>query len=56
MIIDLDEALYVIDDRTHEHRISNIDVINKIVYCTDNTSYPYSTHPLTIIIKKDEIY
>lgn len=51
MIIDLEQPLYVIDERTHEHRISTIDVITKIVYCTDGTEFPYSTHPLTVIIK-----
>ena len=52
MIVDLDQPLYVIDENTHAHRVSSIDVINKIVYCTDETSYPYSTSPLTVTIKQ----
>lgn len=52
MIVDLDEPLYVIDENTHEHRVSTIDIINKIVYCDDNTSFGYGTHPLTVIIKQ----
>lgn len=52
MIVDLDEPLYVIDENTHSHRVSSIDVINKIVLCTDGTSYPYSTNALTVTIKE----
>lgn len=51
MIVDLDEPLFVVDERTHEHRVSTIDVRNKIVYCEDNTQFEYGTHPLTVIVK-----
>lgn len=53
MIIDLDQILYVVDTNTHEHKVSNIDVINKIVHCTDGTQYEYSTSPLTVTIKQN---
>ena len=38
MLIDLDNNLYVIDSRTHEHKVKFIDPIQKIVYAegTDN--------------------
>lgn len=52
MIVNLDEQLYVIDENTHSHHVSTIDVINKIVHCTDGTSYEYSTSPLTVTIKE----
>lgn len=51
MIVDLDQPLYVIDDRTHSHKVSSIDIINKIVYCTDGTEYEYSTSPLTVVVQ-----
>ena len=50
MIIDLDKPLYVVDDRTHSHKVSSIDILNKIVYCTDGTQYEYGTNPLTVTI------
>jgi len=51
MIVDLDQNLYVVDNRTHAHRISYIDVINKIVHTTDDLEFEYSTSPLTVTIK-----
>lgn len=50
MIVDLDKPLYVVDDRTHSHKVSSIDILNKIVYCTDGTHYEYGTNPLTVTI------
>lgn len=50
MIINLDDPLYVVDENTHSHKVSMIDVIHKIVICTDGNEYEYSTSPLTITI------
>jgi len=38
MIIDLDQELYIVDNRTHEHKVRFIDDVAKIVYAegTDN--------------------
>ena len=38
MIVDLDQELYIVDDRTHEHKVRFIDDVAKIVYAegTDN--------------------
>ena len=38
MIIDLDQELYIVDSRTHEHKVRFIDDVAKIVYAegTDN--------------------
>lgn len=38
MIIDLDQELYIVDTRTHEHKVRFIDDVAKIVYAegTDN--------------------
>ena len=52
MIVDLDETLYVIDEKTHSHKVSTIDVIHKIVHCTDGTSFEYGTCSLTVTIKE----
>lgn len=52
MIVDLNQELFVVDEKTHAHKISNIDIINKIVHCTDGTSYEYSTSPLTVTISE----
>lgn len=52
MIVDLDQVLYVVDNNTHEHKVSSIDVINKIVHCVDGTSFEYSTVSLTVTIKE----
>ena len=30
MIVDLNQILYVVDNNTHEHKVSTIDIINKI--------------------------
>lgn len=32
MLVDLDNNLYVIDRRTHEHKVKFIDTTNKIVF------------------------
>ena len=52
MIVDLNQILYVVDNNTHEHKVSTIDIINKIVHCTDGSQYEYSTSPLTVTIKE----
>lgn len=38
MIVDLDQELYIVDNRTHEHKVRFIDDVAKIVYAegTDN--------------------
>ena len=38
MIVDLDQELYIVDTRTHEHKVRFIDDVAKIVYAegTDN--------------------
>lgn len=38
MIIDLDQELYIVDGKTHEHKVRFIDDVAKIVYAeeTDN--------------------
>lgn len=38
MIVDLDQELYIVDERTHEHKVRFIDDVAKIVYAegTDN--------------------
>jgi hypothetical protein len=51
MIVDLDKALYVVDSQTHEHEVSTIDIINKVVTTVDGETFEYGTCPLTIIIK-----
>ncbi len=51
MIIDLDKPLYVIDERTHSHRVLSIDIINKIVYCENDQSFEYGTCPLTVTVQ-----
>ena len=50
MIVDLDEVLYVVDDKIQEHRVVNIDVRNKIITCEDGSEFEYSTSPLTVVI------
>lgn len=32
MIVDLNQNLYIVDRRTHEHRILFMDIVNKYVY------------------------
>ena len=51
MIIDLNEPLYVLDNKCREHRVKNIDLLNKIVIDVDNNEYEYSTTPITVVIK-----
>ena len=38
MIVDLDQELYIVDSKTHEHKVRLIDDVAKIVYAegTDN--------------------
>lgn len=54
MLIDLDKDLYVIDSRTHEHRVRYIDTVNKIVLA-DNTENADVTATITVQINSDTI-
>ena len=49
MIVDLDKILYVVDEKSRKHRVSTINIREKVVICEDGTEYPYSTCPLTVI-------
>lgn len=51
MIVDLDQPLYVVDNKTHAHKVEKIDVLKKIVYCTDGTQHEYGTSPLTVVVQ-----
>ena len=51
MVVDLDTALYVVDNKTVEHRIVSINIREKIVYCEDGLEFEYSTSPLTVVTK-----
>ena len=55
MIVDLDTALYVVDNKTVEHRIVSINIREKIVYCEDGLEFEYSTSPLTVVTKDNGI-
>ena len=53
MIIDLNNDLYVIDDRSDYHRIKLINLLEKIVVCEDGEEFEYSTTPITVTIKSN---
>ena len=48
MIVDLDQDLYVIDKRTHEHKVKFIDPVQKIVYAENIEN---AEGVVTIIVK-----
>lgn len=54
MLIDLDNNLYVIDNRTHEHKIRFIDTINKVVYA-DGTENADATATIKVTLNSDTI-
>lgn len=54
MLIDLDNNLYVIDNRTHEHKVRYIDPINKIVFA-DDVENADVTATITVQIESDLI-
>ena len=54
MLIDLDNNLYVIDSRTHEHKIKFIDTINKVVYA-EGTENADATATITVKLQSDTI-
>lgn len=53
MIVDLDKALYVMDENTHKHRVVTINIREKTVTCEDDTVFEYSTCPLTVVIGEE---
>lgn len=54
MIIDLNENLYVIDGRTHEHKVKYIDPVNKIVFA-EGVENADVTATITVNIQSDTI-
>jgi len=51
MIVDLDQTLYVVDDKTQEHRVVSINVREKTVLCEDGLEFEYSTTNLTVVVR-----
>ena len=49
MIVDLNQSLYVVDERAATHLIKSIDLINKTVLCTDDNVYEYATTDITVV-------
>lgn len=54
MLIDLDKDLYVIDSRTHEHRVRYIDPVRKIVFA-DGVENADVTATITVDLQSDTI-
>lgn len=54
MIVDLNENLYVVDGKTHEHKVKYIDPINKIVFAEDVENADV-TATITIQIESETI-
>lgn len=54
MIVDLNENQYVIDNKTHEHRVRYIDPVNKIVFA-DDVENADVTATITVEIHSDTI-
>lgn len=50
MIVDLNQALYVVDNQTFHHRIVTINIREKTIQCEDGTEFEYSTSPITVVI------
>lgn len=53
MILDLDQPLYVLDNKAKEHRVVSINIREKTVTCEDGTVFEYSTDNLTVVIKNN---
>ena len=55
MIIDLNEPLYVIDNRTHAHRVVYIDFIAKYIYTEFNSRFDEEDDSMFINVVQDGV-
>lgn len=55
MIIDLNEPLYVIDNRTHAHKVIYVDFINKLIYTEYNSRFDSDEDIMYVRVVQDNV-